>query len=124
MKRELVCISCPLGCRLTVEMDENGKNVLSIAGNTCPRGEKYARTECTAPVRMVTASVPMGKSAAPLPVRTSVPIPKELIFDCLEAICQARPELPVKTGQVIISNVLGTGADIIATRDMACPCRA
>ena len=118
MKKDIVCISCPMGCRLSVEMDAAEKNVLSVIGNTCPRGEKYARTECTAPVRMVTASVPMGKGVLPLSVRTSAPIPKELICQCLETIKNAKPALPVKTGDVIVENFRNTGVSIIATRDM------
>ena len=70
MKRELICIGCPMGCQLTAEV-ENGA-VTSVTGNTCPRGDAYARRECVAPVRTVTGTVAIEGAALPvLPVRTS-----------------------------------------------------
>ena len=45
-KRELICIGCPLGCPLTVTME--GEQI-TVAGNTCKRGEIYAKKEVTNP---------------------------------------------------------------------------
>ena len=118
MERELTCINCPLGCRLVATLDDAGTAVLAVTGNTCPRGDAYARAECTAPVRMVTASIPMEHGALPLSVRTSRPIPKSLVFDCLRLVREAKVRRPVAIGQVIIPNLLGTGADLVATRNL------
>ena len=54
-KRELICIGCPMGCPLTVTLD--GGAVVTVQGNTCPRGDAYARREVTAPTRIVTTTV-------------------------------------------------------------------
>ena len=80
MEQTITCINCPVGCRMTVTL-ENGAFV-SVRGNTCKRGESYARQECVAPLRMVTAVVPVSGSAAPLSVKTRTPIPKEKIRAC------------------------------------------
>ena len=82
--RELTCISCPLGCPLKVETDENGA-VLQVTGNTCKRGEIYGKKEVTAPERTVTSTVAVVGGSAPLvSVRTRTDIPKGKIFDCME----------------------------------------
>jgi CxxC motif-containing protein len=116
MTRELTCINCPMGCHLVATLDDRTGEVTAVQGNTCARGAAYARSECTHPTRMVTAAIFMGKGELPLSVRTDRPIPKDRIFDCLKAIYAVRPQRPVALGQVILPNVLGTGADIIATR--------
>lgn len=114
--RELTCISCPLGCPLKVEIDEAGR-VTKVTGNTCKRGEEYGTREVTAPVRMVTSTVRVKGGAAPVvPVRTRTDIPKEKIFDCMEAIRQTEKAAPVQLGEVVIKNVAETGVDVIATR--------
>lgn len=116
--RELTCISCPLGCALRVELNENGE-VISVSGNTCKRGEEYGRREVTTPVRAVTSTVKVSGGAAPVvPVRTNGNIPKEKIFDCMDEIRSASVNAPVKIGDVIIKNVADTGIDIIATKDV------
>lgn len=116
-KRELVCVSCPIGCSITVDLDENG-NVLSVTGNTCKRGDKYARQECTHPERMVTSTVKVeGGKMAVVPVKTSEPIPKELIFDCMKEINKVTLKAPVKIGDVVVKNVLNTGIDVLATNE-------
>lgn len=102
---------------MTVILSEQGE-VVSVSGNTCPRGEKYARQECTVPVRTVTAVVPVSGSATPLSVKTSKPVPKKMIRDVMNVLSEISISLPVVTGQVIVPNVLNTGSDIIATRDL------
>ena len=114
MKRNLTCIVCPIGCSLEIELDENN-NVLSVKGNTCPRGEKYAKSECTNPERVVTTTI-MCDNSLVLPVKTNKPIPKDKIFECMEIINKHTCKLPVKIGDVIISDVFG--ADIVATKNM------
>lgn len=116
MVRELTCISCPLGCPLKVELDENGA-VLSVTGNTCKRGEDYGRKEVTAPTRTVTSTVRVEGAKAPVTsVRTKTDIPKDKIFACMEEIRKAVVKAPVHIGDVVIHNVAGTGVDVTATK--------
>ncbi len=112
MKRNLTCIVCPIGCGLEVEL-EDGK-VLSVAGNTCPRGKDYAVSECTHPIRTVTSTM-RCENGAMVSVKTSKPIPKEKMKECMERINKATATLPIRIGQVLISDVFG--ADIVATQN-------
>lgn len=118
---ELTCISCPLGCLLKVETDGEG-NALSVSGNTCKRGEEYGRREVSHPVRTVTSTVRTagaGSDKAPVvSVRTKGDIPKDKIFAVMEEIRRAKAQLPVKTGDVIVADIAGTGVDLIATRNL------
>lgn len=117
--RELTCISCPLGCPLKVETDENGA-VLQVTGNTCKRGEIYGKKEVTAPERTVTSTVAVVGGSAPLvSVRTRTDIPKGKIFQCMEAIRAAKIQAPVHIGDVVVENVCGTGVDVVATKAVA-----
>lgn len=115
MTRKLTCIVCPLGCEITVELDGD-KNVLSVEGNTCKRGEAYAKTECTAPQRTVTSTAAIMGGGV-VPVKTDKTIPKELIFECMKEIDALRVSPNAKLGDVLIPNVLGTNANVVATRD-------
>jgi len=115
-KREITCISCPLGCSLEVSLADG--QVVAVTGNECPRGVSYARQECVHPERMVTALIPIPGRTPPLSVRTERPIPKDKITDCLCAIADARPTLPIRIGDVIIPDVAGAGVAVIATRDL------
>ena len=111
---ELICITCPRGCHLSV--DEN----LNVTGNTCPRGVIYAKAELTHPVRMVTSSVNViSEVESRLPVKTKDPIPKELIFKVMEEIMKVSVKAPIRIGDVVIKNVLGTGVDIVATKNIS-----
>ena len=113
----LTCIRCPRGCALTVELE--GKEVLSVAGNACKRGETYARNEAVNPVRVVTSVVPVDGSATQrmVSVKTAGDIPKGKIFDCVKALKGVRATAPVHIGDVILANVADTGVDIIATKE-------
>ena len=111
--KELICITCPRGCHLSV--DDN----LNVTGNLCPRGAIYAKAELTHPIRMVTSSVVIESTIQKrLPVKTKEPIPKELIFDIMEEINKVKVKAPIKIGDVIIENVLGTGINIVATKNI------
>ena len=113
--KELICINCPLGCRLSVD-DKDLANV-KVTGNTCPRGVTYAVSEVTEPKRMVTSSVPVvGSNVKRVSVKTSQPIPKNKIFQCLDEIKKIQAKAPVKIGDVLLANVCDSGADIVATR--------
>ncbi|SHK09864.1 CxxC motif-containing protein [Clostridium cavendishii DSM 21758] len=114
MEKELICICCPMGCHLKVNLDEK-----KVTGNTCPRGAAYGINELTNPVRVVTSTVKInGAIHRVLPVKTKEPIKKELIFKCMEALRDVEVNSPVKVGDVIIENILGTGVDIVAARNM------
>ena len=118
-KRELVCIGCPLGCRLVVETD--GTEVTGVSGNTCKRGDVYARKEVTNPTRIVTSSVKVeGGAAVTVSVKTKEDIPKGKIFDCVTALKDVIMKAPVHIGDVVLADVAGTGVDVIATKHVAC----
>jgi len=117
MEKIITCINCPVGCRMTVTLSDSG-DFTSVTGNTCPRGEKYARQECTAPERMITAVIPVPGRTLPLSVKTASPIPKAMIRQIMDALSQVAPQPPIALGQVIVPNVLDTGVDIIATRNV------
>ncbi len=114
-KRELTCIGCPLGCAVTVTL-ENGQ-IIGVAGNTCKRGDDYARKEVTHPTRIVTSSVCVAGGIAPMvSVKTRNDIPKDKIFACVHALKGLTVDAPVSIGDIILENVAGTGVDVIATK--------
>ncbi len=116
-KREMVCVSCPIGCAVTVELDDNNE-VVSVKGNTCPRGDKYARQECTHPERMLTSTVKLEGGKLPvISVKSASPIPKEMLFEAMKEINKVTLKAPVKIGDIVIKDILGTGVDIIATNE-------
>ena len=116
--RNLTCISCPMGCQITVEMD--GREVVGVSGNTCKRGEIYARTEVPVPTRIVTTTVRVtGGKADMVSVKTRSDIPRGKISDCVKALKGMAVEAPVHIGDVIMSDVAGTGVDIIATKNVS-----
>ncbi len=116
-KRELICIGCPMGCALTVELE--GNEVVSVTGNTCKRGEDYARKEVTNPTRIVTSTVKVANGVlAAVSVKTEKDIPKGRIFDCVRALKDVTVTAPVHIGDVIMKDVAGTGVNVIATKDV------
>ena len=116
--RELTCIGCPLGCSLSVTLEND--EVTSVTGNTCPRGDAYARKEVTNPTRIVTSTVHVKNGvSAMVNVKTASDIPKDKIFDCIAAIKDIVVTAPVAIGDVILTNVAGTGVDIIAAKNIA-----
>ena len=118
MEKMITCINCPVGCRMTVKLSDDG-SFLSVSGNTCARGPKYAQQECTAPERMITAVVPVSGSTVPLSVKTASPVPKKLIRDIMAELSAVSVSLPVRAGDVILPDVLHTGVDVIATRSLS-----
>lgn len=115
--RELICINCPMGCPLTVTLEDG--EVLSVKGNTCPRGDSYGRKEVTNPTRIVTTSVPVdgSKTERMVSVKTGHDIPKGKIFDVVQELAGVRAQAPVAIGDVILANVAGTGVNVIATKN-------
>ena len=109
MKREMTCIVCPLGCKMMVE-NIDGK--ITVSGNTCPRGEKYAENECINPQRTITTTIKCIDGGV-VPVKTDRTIPKDKMFECMKIINNTVALLPIEVGDVIIKNVFG--ADVVAT---------
>lgn len=113
-----LCIGCPLGCRLELDEDRHG-DIVEIRGSSCRKGDRHAVQEHTDPRRLVTTTVTIDGGRWPrLPVKTSEPIPKALVPDACRALSGIRLDAPVRLGDTILENVLGTGSDVIATRDM------
>lgn len=118
MTYTLPCINCPAGCIVQVTV-LNGE-VTNVSGNTCERGEVYARNEVTAPVRIVTSNVKVsGGDKDIVSVKTAQAIPKGKIFACVDSLKGLVVNAPVKIGDVIVENVAGTGIDLIATASCA-----
>ena len=114
--RELTCISCPMGCQMMVCID-NGD--IRVTGNTCKRGEIYAKKEVTDPRRVVTSSVRVKNGELiRVSVKTETDIPKDKIFDCMADIFKAEAVAPVKIGDIIIENCAGTGIAVVVTRNV------
>ena len=111
----LICITCPKGCHLTVDEENDYK----VTGNGCPRGAEYGRNELLHPVRVITSTVRIdGAAVARLPVKTDRPLPKEKMFDCMQMINGLSAKSRVKVGQVLASNILGTDVNIVATKSL------
>mgnify|MGYP001778186457 FL=1 len=116
-ERKLICINCPLGCSLTVTL--NGGEVVSVAGNTCPRGEAYGRKECTHPTRIVTGTVRITGGTLPVvSVKTASDIPKEKMQECAAQLRTVVVSAPVHIGDVILESAAGCGVPVIATKNV------
>ena len=114
-QRVITCIGCPLGCLVTVEM-ENGE-IASVTGNTCVRGDSYARKEVTAPTRIVTSTVKViGGNAPTVSVKTKADIPKDKIFDIVRELKEVEINAPIAMGDIVLKNVADTGIDVVATK--------
>lgn len=105
MIRKLTCIVCPMGCSLEAKI-EDGK-VVSVTGNTCPRGAKYAMDECTNPTRTITSTV-RCEDGSVVPVKTDRPIPKDKIFDCMKLINGVVIRPDYKRGDAVLKDVFGS----------------
>lgn len=115
--RNLTCIGCPMGCALQVEIIDG--EVTKVIGNTCKRGADYGRKECTNPTRIVTSSVTVeGGEIDVVPVKTESDVPKDKIFDVIKEIKNISVKAPVQIGDIILKDVLGTGVNIIATKNI------
>jgi CxxC motif-containing protein len=116
-KREFVCIVCPVGCRLSVDFDEQGE--VLVSGNKCPRGETYAREEVLAPKRTVTATCSVsGGRFRRIPVKTDAALPVELIDDLLAELYELSLQPPLRCGHMIIENYRESGVNVVATRSI------
>lgn len=116
--KELTCVVCPAGCKITVTLD--GTEVKDVSGFTCVRGKKYAESEVTAPVRTLTSTVTVitktGKKL--LPVRTDTPIPREKLFVGMETVRSTTVNAPISTGDVIVADFIEKGTNLIACKNI------
>lgn len=116
-QRNLICINCPLGCALTVTLEDG--RVTGVSGNTCPRGDAYGRKEVTSPSRIVTSTVAVTGGHLPVvSVKTDSDIPKGKIDAVMDEIRLAVVNAPVHIGDVIIENAADTGVNIVATKNI------
>lgn len=115
-KLDMVCICCPLGCNLSLEI---GEQEIEVTGNKCPRGAIYAKKEVTAPTRIVTSSIRVEKGSSPMvSVKTKEDVPKGMIFPIMKEIHETIVTAPIQIGDILISNCCNTGIDIIATKQV------
>ncbi|RLF43438.1 MAG: molybdopterin oxidoreductase [Thermoplasmata archaeon] len=113
--KKMTCILCPLGCRMEVSIEKN--KIIRIEGNSCPRGEMYARQEVEAPSRIVISVVKCRDCNLPvISVKTEKPVPKERIREVIDSLAEVEVEPPVNVGDIIVEDVAGTGVNVIATR--------
>ena len=113
---KLVCINCPRGCHLDVE---NNNGEIKVTGNFCPRGEKYALNEITNPTRVITSTVKVNnRTDTVVSVKTNIAVSKKMIFEFMNIINTLSVDAPCHIGDVVMKNVLGTGADIIITKEI------
>ena len=116
--KNIICVTCPRGCPIAVTLEDG--IVTAVSGNACKRGHEYAINEVTAPVRMLTRTVRVKGGVIPmLPVKTAAPIPKDLLLKAMRDINAVIAQAPVCVGDVVLANVMGTGVDIVAARDVA-----
>ena len=114
--KELICIGCPIGCMLKV--DVRGEEI-SVCGNGCKRGESYAQNEIRCPRRPLASTVALKNGAIRrLSVRTNGDVPKDSIQACMQEIHRICVSAPVRIGDVVLKNCAGTGVDIIATKNV------
>lgn len=113
MSKELTCIVCPVGCSLSI--DESGH----VSGNHCKRGLEFAKSETTNPTRVVTTTIAIeGAIHRRLPVVSSQPVPKSRMMEFVKAAQMIKAVAPVSCGEVLLSNVLDLGVDVISSRTL------
>ncbi len=117
MKKKFTCIICPNSCEIEVEF--NGRKIRNLKGNLCDKGADYVRKEISFPERGLTTSVRVRNGSLPLvSVKTSKPIPRNRIMDAMKEIRRLSVSAPVKVGDTLLENILGTGADLVATKNV------
>lgn len=118
MKKEMICIGCPMGCYLNVDYD--GAKMSNVSGNRCKVGLEYAEKEISNPQRTLTSTVKVRNGYLPLvSVKTNKPIPKNRIFDAMNLLAKVEVEAPIKIGEPILQNILDTSVNIIATKNIS-----
>lgn len=115
MIKEMICILCPVGCHLSIDIENDYK----VTGNSCPKGEKYGKEELISPKRVVTSTVRViGGIHNMAPIKTDKPIPKDRVLECMELLRSIKIKSPMNVGDILIRNILGTDSNIVLTRDI------
>jgi CxxC motif-containing protein len=118
MKKEMICIGCPMGCYLSV--DYIGTTIADVSGNRCKVGLEYAEKEISNPERTLTTTVKVKHGHLPLvSVRTNKSIPKSRILDAMNLLAKIEVEAPIKIGELIVQNIFNTGVNIVATKNIS-----
>lgn len=114
MKKTIICVQCPRSCPLAVDISKN-----EVKGNSCKRGKEFALEEIVTTKRVVTTTVKVfnKKNYVMLPVKTNKKVDKDLIFKCMKVINKIKINTPIKLGNVIVYNILNTGANVVSTSD-------
>lgn len=117
------CTTCPSECLLTVEVERNADGavveVRSVTGNSCPRGDKFAHQELICPMRVLTTTIAVsGGDEALLPVRTAEAIPLALHAQAMNLIRGLVVNAPIRIGDVVLEDLLGTSIDLVASMDI------
>jgi len=116
-KMKIICVVCPISCNIEVTL--KGDEILNVKNNLCERGKVYAIEEITTPKRMLTTTVNVKKGHILfLPVKTATPIPKDLIFPCMEVLKDVIVKTPIHKGNVIVKNILGKGINVVSSRSV------
>lgn len=114
MKKKLTCIECPAGCILDIEY--NKSRVLSVKGNECSKGEKFARDEIIDPRRVLTTTIGIESALFNrLPVRSRTAVPRDQVMDMIKKVKKVKAKAPVRAGDIIIKDFAGSGIDIISS---------
>ncbi|MBI4220925.1 MAG: DUF1667 domain-containing protein [Chloroflexi bacterium] len=117
MKGVIVCVVCPVSCPVEVEWDEH--DVIDTDHNQCKLALPYVRSEIFDPKRTLTSSVVVEGGVMPLAsVKADRPIPKGLVLQAMGVVSKVRVTAPVRIGDVVARDLLGTGANVVATRDV------
>ena len=114
MEREIICTSCPMGCHVMVELD--GDQIIKITGNTCARGERYARAEVTDPKRTITTTIALTDGSV-LPIKSDGPLSKKYIDQYLQKVHEIVAERPVLIGDGLLADIDGNSVNIVATQN-------
>ncbi len=121
--RTMTCINCPMGCQVTINYEiaagTINKDTLSVTGNTCPRGAQYAVSEVTNPTRTVTGTIGvLNREGMVCPVKTKTPVPKDKVYEVAELLMKLTVEAAAKIGDVVLADILGTGSDLVVTKNI------
>ena len=115
--RIMTCVTCPVGCEMTVEYED--KKIISVSGNDCKRGVKYASDEIVTPRRTLTSTVILnGGKIKYMPVKTDKPISKDKIFEAMREINKIKINAPVKMGDILRVDFIEPGINLVAGRDV------
>ena len=118
IERKLVCVSCPVGCEIVVEL--SGNEIQRLEGNRCKHGETYARQETVEPMRVLATSVKvLGGDRPVASIKTDGPVPKAMIPEIMEFVRSMTVDAPVRIGQTLATDILDSGAKLIATRPVS-----